>query len=50
VRQVELDGSNQGKIVVPDLDAIDEALVIVGSLARGSSQPAEYRLTLRSLD
>ena len=50
VRQVELDGSNQGKIVVPDLDAIDEALVIVGSLARGSSQPAEYRLTLSSLD
>ena len=50
VRRVELDSSNQGKIVVPDLNAVDEVMVIVGSLARGSSQPAEYRLTLRSLD
>ena len=47
---VELDGSNQGTIMVPDLDTVDEALIVVGSLARGSSQPAEYQIALSSLD
>ena len=50
MRPVELDDSNQGKIVVSDLDTVDEALVVVGSLARGSSQPAEYQLILRILE
>ena len=50
VTRVELDESNRGKVIVSNLQTLDEAMLVVGSLAEGSNNPAEYNLTLRDLE
>jgi len=50
VTPLELDASNQGNAELPGYGELDEAVVIIGSLARGSSLPAEYQLTVERLD
>ena len=48
VRPLELDDSNEAQALVTDLDLLDEVVLVVGSLARGSSLPAQYQLTLEA--
>ncbi len=50
VRPVALDDSNQGSITTGNLALVDEAVLVVGSLARGSDRPAGYTVTLRPVE
>ena len=48
VRPLELDDSNEAQALVTDLDLLDEVVLVVGSLARGSNLPTQYQLTLKA--
>ena len=50
VTPVDIDESNRGKFIVSNLQTLDEAVLVVGSLAEGSDNFAEYNLTLRELE
>ena len=50
VRRMDLDKANQGQILLQNLDTLDRVVLVVGSLAGGSSQPAWYELMLEPVE
>ena len=47
VKTFELDPDNRTQVTVSNVQELDELILIIGSLSRYSSQPAEYTVTFR---
>ncbi len=45
VELFELDGANEGEIVIDDYEGIDDVVVVVSAVTDGTSRPAHYRLS-----
>ena len=48
VTPMSLDDNNWGSLTVQDVDGADEVVLVVGSLAENSRQPAHYTVTVES--
>jgi hypothetical protein len=50
VTPVVLDENNRATLSVENLDEVDEAVLVVGSLAESSQQPARYAVTVQDVN
>ena len=50
VTPVMLDENNRASLSVENLDDVDEAVLVIGSLAETSRQPARYVVTVESVN